>query len=350
MALIIAIMTTVCIGIAAIVIDVGAIFEERRDLQNGADAAALAVAIDCALGTNCSPAAAQPIAEQYADANANDGQARVLENEIVFGDNEVTVTTRTDDADGRDIDGNPNTVDHWFARIWGNLGKEVRAEATARWGAPGTVNAIPIVISSCEWSEATGGGITFGSGNYRIIYLHDLNDSGGNGGGNGGGSGGQTPPLCKFGPGQDIDGDGERAEGGFGYLESSGCSATITVGGYVTGEPGAGNPGSLGCSITDILGQDLLIPIFDDASFDSANPCGGPPGQNCYHIYGFGAFHVSDVDLTGGQWSNQSNICLPQQRCLGGYFTHFVELGEGLEILNEGTAPDLGVSVVVLSG
>ena len=43
-------MLVVLIGVGALVIDSGALYAERRQLQNGADAAALAVAQDCADG------------------------------------------------------------------------------------------------------------------------------------------------------------------------------------------------------------------------------------------------------------------------------------------------------------
>ncbi len=53
-------------GMGALVIDVGQLFQERGELQNGADAAAIGVAKSCALGS-CSPA----VAVQLADANAS---------------------------------------------------------------------------------------------------------------------------------------------------------------------------------------------------------------------------------------------------------------------------------------
>jgi len=53
-------------GMGALVIDVGQLFQERGDLQNGADAAAIGVAKSCALGS-CTPA----VAVQLADANAS---------------------------------------------------------------------------------------------------------------------------------------------------------------------------------------------------------------------------------------------------------------------------------------
>ena len=65
----------VLFGMGALVIDVGQLYQNRAELQNGADAAALAVAKSCAAGT-CAPS----IATQYATANASNltgGKAKV---------------------------------------------------------------------------------------------------------------------------------------------------------------------------------------------------------------------------------------------------------------------------------
>ncbi len=53
-------------GMAALVVDVAQIYQERAELQNGADAAALGVAKSCALGI-CDPT----VAQQYANGNAS---------------------------------------------------------------------------------------------------------------------------------------------------------------------------------------------------------------------------------------------------------------------------------------
>ena len=49
-AIMVALLAVVIFGIAAYVIDISALYQERRELQNGADAAALAIARDCAMG------------------------------------------------------------------------------------------------------------------------------------------------------------------------------------------------------------------------------------------------------------------------------------------------------------
>ena len=65
-------MLVVLVGMGALVIDIGALYVERRELQNGADAAALAVAQDCVEG-DCGSGGGAAQAQKYANLNANDG-------------------------------------------------------------------------------------------------------------------------------------------------------------------------------------------------------------------------------------------------------------------------------------
>ncbi|MGH9188683.1 MAG: pilus assembly protein TadG-related protein, partial [Acidimicrobiales bacterium] len=64
------------LGMGALVLDIGAVVQERRELQNGADAAALAVAKDCA-GGDCG--SFNDLADEYADANADDADSNIDE-------------------------------------------------------------------------------------------------------------------------------------------------------------------------------------------------------------------------------------------------------------------------------
>src|SRR5206468_11743682 len=67
---------TVLLGLGALAIDVGQLYQERSQLQSGADAAALAVAKSCATST-CTASGAMSTAVTYADDNAKDGVAGV---------------------------------------------------------------------------------------------------------------------------------------------------------------------------------------------------------------------------------------------------------------------------------
>ncbi len=73
-------MGGVLIGMSALVVDVGQIFIERQELQSGADAAAVAVAQNCAADlTKCTPFMQKSTARTYANANAKDGRATIAE-------------------------------------------------------------------------------------------------------------------------------------------------------------------------------------------------------------------------------------------------------------------------------
>lgn len=88
-AVLVALLAVVLFGTAAIVIDLGIVYEERRQLQNGADAAALAIGWECVQegqpSTNCPEdgtlvlgSTADTYLTGYASANARDGAAEVL--------------------------------------------------------------------------------------------------------------------------------------------------------------------------------------------------------------------------------------------------------------------------------
>ena len=66
-----AIVVIVLFGFMGLAVDVGAMYDERRQLANGADAAVLAIAEDCALEViSCDRDTAKVIADGFASANA----------------------------------------------------------------------------------------------------------------------------------------------------------------------------------------------------------------------------------------------------------------------------------------
>ena len=93
-AVITALLMVFLLGITAIVVDVGLIYAERFQLQNGADAAALAIAQDCAAASCSSPG---ETATRLAGKNANDGVSAAT---AVISGKSVTVRTSTATPDG----------------------------------------------------------------------------------------------------------------------------------------------------------------------------------------------------------------------------------------------------------
>ena len=145
----VALMMVVLVGMGALVIDIGALYVERRELQNGADAAALAVAQDCVEG-DCGSGGGSTRAQQYADLNANDGASSVdpstpcgvgpgltaCSGSAPGGASGATgwvrVDTSTKTSDGDD------EVSFLLAPVISSLtGKTVKASAVAAWGPHG---------------------------------------------------------------------------------------------------------------------------------------------------------------------------------------------------------------------
>jgi len=280
-----AITIVVLLGAVGLTIDVGAIYRERRELRNGADAGALAIAEDCALGlSTCHSAAAAAIAKDYADANASDGYADVIGVDLDLTAKTVTVHLGTLTDEGG------TNFEPFFARVVGFSGTTVEARAVARWGYPSELWVhLPLIISRCEFDTAT-------AGVSKTIYFHDGNNA----------------EPCNAQAGQDADGDGFLA-GGFGWLSTaSGCEAYLLDGFWYDADPGS-SP-TTGCTpnyVSSLVGEEVAIPIFDDIL--------GVGTGGTYHIEGFALFHITGYRF-GGQF-NVNQPCSGDERCVSGYFT-----------------------------
>ena len=310
-AVIVAICATVLFGVGALVIDEGAARQERRELQNGADAGALALAQDCAKGA-CTGLDAKAVT--YAGLNAVDGASRATANTI--SGNGVQVIARTQDA-GANTDGNDHTVDFYLAPVLGGpRGAEVSATATARWGAPSGGTTLPLTFSLCEWNEFAHDDGTFDT-TPKTIYFHDSTWAPGPAG---------NPPPCSKHPGHDADID-SNLNGGFGWLDTAGgvCSVTVTAGHWVGAKTGVSKPHD--CDLTSLQDKDLVIPVFDKVvdkndpdwkTYGSSGPC--PPDDRCYHVFAFATFHLTGYLFPGNTWNAP---CSPPKTCIRGVFKAF---------------------------
>lgn len=310
----VAISMVAIIGIVGLVIDVGQIFGERRQLGRGADAAVLAVAADC--GTKAKPCdddTALATGVTYASANADDGASAIDAMDLDLAAQQIWMRTKTiNAANGSDL------LDLLFMPIFGYDGLTVTAEATAIWGYPRGAQALPLIISVCEYDKRPP------EEEPVIILFHD----------------GNSTEDCNAVAGQDTDGDGILS-GGFGWLLTDGdCITIVSDDNWVSEDPGAAP--STGCSPAElralILDKTVLVPYFDDTR--------GLGATGEYHIAGVGAFHVTGYNF-GGQYKEPSVSlapCFGDERCVAGYFTTLVT-DEG-ELGGE----DFGVVVVRLVG
>lgn len=313
----IAIMLVVLIGFGAIVVDVGALYVERRELQNGADAGALGIAQDCARGVNCTLAAGTATADALADANATDAASNIDAVEFPTA-NTVRVTTSTSAAGGTIL---PPT----FAQVLGFGGMNVTARAAATWGAPaGLTSQLPLTISLCEWNAFTANGTSFAPpGPYppwpaeQIITFHDTGAA-----------------TCSAGP------SGADLPGGFGWLSTAeDCAATTNDGGWVDDSTGAPPPNSCDDSeLSAMRGQVVHVPIFDDT-----NGLTGANGQ--YHITGYAAFVLTGYRFPSARAHSLvtgTYPCSGSVTCISGFFTQALTTTTG----PVSGSPSMGVSVV----
>jgi Flp pilus assembly protein TadG len=340
-AIVIAIVITALMAVAALAFDVSAMHLERRELQSGADAAALALADSCAKGSCGTASAMNATAKSLANANAPDNLARVVD--IDLESNQVTVRVGTEQASGGP-DNDVNTLDFTFARVFGVGGRDIRASATARWSAVGSAATIPLTFSHCEWLRETANGTRYyhldasdqlsptPTDPPSVIYFHDSANNTGS-----------DDSDCAAQAGQDINHDG-RLEGGFGWLQSVDCKATIVPPDWVAAKTGAGIPND--CDVTTFLNKPLLIAVFADEGSQinqTYGDCSIGPGGKCYLLAGFARFY-----LTGYRFPSKTSPqppCNPPDSCIAGYFIDgLIPVGD---VLGGGTQ-DFGPTVVEL--
>lgn len=304
----------VVVVIAALVVDIGALHDERRQLQNGADASALAIAHSCAEGA-C-PADPKLFAAGLADGNALDGATTIVSVDMDVANKLVTVQTETRSKSGDTV------LPYFFAQAFtGDDGGTVHARATATWAGVGRATVIPLVMSSCEWSAATNDGKVFDRP--VTISFHA--------------GGGKKADDCAAPAGHDNDGD-DRLAGGFGWVTSTDCKVNIVADSEIeeSADPGTSAPKGCETRLAEIRnnGETVLVPIFDDLWNTGSN--------GMYHIYGFAEFRLTGYRFPSISAGDPKPPCNKGDTCLGGYFTRYVSAADAAG------GPDLGARTVKL--
>ena len=344
----------VLFGIGALVIDTGQLYQNRAELQSGAEAAALAVAKSCVQGT-CTPS----LAAQYASANASKltgGTAAVSQvcgsgslggcpastGQIYdcpavppAGTNYVDVHTATKLSNGSTL--LPPVFSRTLAGNGNYQGSTVKACAQVEWGAPSSANLIGVTISACSWDADTNQGASFApappyppnpvpaASFDQVLQLHGTHTSG---------NGCPTEPA------------GADAPGNFGWTTDLNGNCTVTVSGNSYGGS-TGNSVSNDCKTLLSNAQSsksvIFIPVYVSLS--------GTGNNVTYTLKGFAAFVVTGYHLpsfTAKDWLNPANDCKGSSFCINGYFT------QGLIPITDVTGglggPSLGADVIKLAG
>jgi Flp pilus assembly protein TadG len=324
------IIALVVLPLLALVADSGVAWFERRQLQNGADAAALAVAFDCAravtnsaVADRCTTTAGAATAAPYARWNdTRDGNSVVTSVEpagLSPTTGEVTVATASASDAGAPVPlllGLLLSAEERDALTFG-------AAATAAWGGAASGNSLPFIVpytlsaEACPASPIPATAGPFRSWDCARRYQQDnfptfVNAQGLIP------EGGPYPSDPRRAP-VIVQNDDDHPSGSFGWLSDSGpttCSASLSI--Y---EPATSNGNNSKCNraelISTALNQDRLLALFEQGEH------WGNGSNAKYEVYGFTGIRVTGWNFSGNRYPNGAgtNWESGQPVCKPGYWS-----------------------------
>lgn len=288
--ILVAVMMLVLIGVGAIAVDVGQIYAERAELQNAADAGALAGAQICSETAGCTQSDADAVAALLANQNSKDGVSgvRFVDLSVPF---EVTVSAATVNlANGSGF------LSKLFANALSTPEIGVGATATAKWEFPTRGRSIlPLTFAPCEFiDDGLPHKILTQGGAAGAVDCTGLNPSN------------QTIP------------------GGFAWLDpdgTTGCQVTAEVGQWSKTSAGAAMPaGCDGVFNSDLVGQTVPIPVYKYTCKDMFSPCTGSNVQ--YMIEKWAGFEVQGWNFPGNSY-DPTNVFTGSEKGLYGTFVGY---------------------------
>ncbi|WP_415854587.1 pilus assembly protein TadG-related protein [Sinomonas sp. G460-2] len=330
-AIVAAVLVTALIGLGAVAVDLGQIYAERAQLQNGADSAALAIAQECyktQTCTNASSAVWQAWAQSLVNGNANDNATTIKSVTFSGSDPTYQVVVTTSTLDGTTGAG---FLTPMFSKALNTAPVTVGAQATASMKLPSSGNAFPLALSDCRFdlsgSVATGAIqlVTYKPGNAPCTSV-----------------------------------SGHTIPGGFGWLNEpnpSICAAPTDSNGIVGSNTGAAYPGGPCDAILNNwaaqinAGQTVegTFPVFDDA--------GGTGANGWFHILGYATFEIIGWKFSGGNGlpsvfhntlpyvGTAANQCTGNCRGIIGRFERFTSL----DASTSGGTPGANLGSVVVT-
>jgi hypothetical protein len=266
-AVMVAVLAPILFGLAAIAIDTAAIWSARQQVENGADAAVIAVAMDCARNP----------CDDMEQVKATARQAFFNNNEAAKGSNlgsgeaQITVSGRQVSV----VQTRPWVVNHFFAAALGKGKGELSVQSYAEW-APATSGRadIPFAISWCTYLEKVG---TNGPdvADTAILTLDTVS--------------GAATCTGPYGTGTVPNGAAMTLP------DSNSCRTSSTRGGIVpmvVDKYGASvNPRCTDARLASLVGRDIWLPVWDAATpTTDASPR--------IRVFGYAAFRVTDYSPT----------------------------------------------------
>lgn len=325
--IIVALLMVVLLGFAALAVDVGVLYSERAQLQNGADASAIAVAQKCARSLSdpdCS--STSPLATSFANQNALDGKSTVQGITVDTAARKVTVRTSA-----RETGAPADSVSLYFARALGITSSQVGARASAVWGsARAGRTAFPLAFSICQVKDSIGGAL-------QLLQDHGKNKN----------------PDCNFGP------SGASVAGGFGWLvqDPGVCGGTIDLATSKGGsDPGNNAPGNCASTLQKwgdqiTAGRDVtvLLPIFNTTTGTGTGASYGMVAFAAYKVTGWKFSGDTTLPNTFQNRASSTTGVTAETECRGecrgiiGSFVKFVSLSDGYTL---GPVDPYGATIV----
>jgi Flp pilus assembly protein TadG len=319
-AVIVALMIVPLLGCAALAVDVAAVHAEQQQVRNAADAAALAVAADCAEGA-CGNTVTT--ATTMIELNGPGPGGSLGAPTVAVDTTGVTVTARA-------------TQQHWFAPVLGIGSSTVARTSRAQWTGADTATVLPFAVSLCEYrKQVATQPVT--SAQHAVVTLPAT---------------GCTPATGPAAP-----------TGAWVTTSASSCTLSTRVGAALTqyrsssSATSTGVPPSCRNSLSGLAGTTVNLPVFEVT--------GTQAGVPTYTVHGFAAFRINGFTSAssggGGSWTfldwliwlfgggggsgSGSGNGQDSSPRLQGWFTATAALGDGPL---DSSAPDLGVRTVHL--
>ena len=318
----VAVMMLVLIGAGAMAVDVGQIYAERAQLQNAADAGAMAAAQQCHAAGGCTDAQALAWAMELSGPNSNDG-ATTVDSVDLSVPMEVTVVTST-----RNGTSGAGFLTKMFSSALNAPAVTVGAHATAAIEPIGGAEAFPLAISDCQYDLGEGD-VT---GEVQLIKY-------------------------KPGSGTCTSTSGHVIPGGFGWLDQTApCQASTDTDDVAGSDTGAdypnAPPGGDACdAIVTGWRNTILAGGTVEGTFPVYDNAGGTGTGAWLHIRGYATFQMLGWRFAGSGVprvfrSGTSDVADPADACnnpcrgIIGQFVRFVDIDSAGEV--PGTGPDLG--------
>lgn len=374
--------TGVLLGGLAISVDIGRVMLERSELQNAADAGALAAAQTCAEDPDfCSEDLLRADISDLVNRNARDfdpsNESGGHEIDQICGPlvgegcpaaslTDLAVCPPLPDGFLGDYvevhtltkSGDQSVISNFFGgAIGGASDSTVAACARAAWGSPeSTGGTFPLTISLCNWERTTNNGTSYAPSPPYDGYPD-------------GGPTSPRPPVVEpfvtsvnaHVPGNPDDycGPTKYAPGGFGWLkDAGGCTAVFSAIGTVPGGTGSSPDGSCKDDMQKYLGTEVLIPVFSKVSGSGSGTTFTLAGISSFYLAGWQdipsakpkkTHSVYRMPTPGPRPAPAPGFCYEggkDANCIWGWFTSpLLPIGA---VSN--TAPDRGPKVIQLVG